>query len=156
MSSDMSLQEMLEELLRFYPIANRKDEDIAQDLVTYRELILGEVYSSNEQYDWQECLRYIQKHRTYKNFPAIPDILEAMPHAIIKKETPFIVEDKDINEDKLLTVTLPSGFIYSFTFKTNGKSLKELKADARRRFGECEIKMYPKGSVLIGKEVITP
>lgn len=144
----MSLQEMLEELLRFYPIKDRSKNDIAQDMVTYRELILEYVYSSNERYDWEKCLKYIQTHRIYKTFPSIPDILEALPYSLQQKKV-----QKCVDEGSLLVVTLPSGYTYEFTVSGIGRSIEDIKADIKRKFGQCEYKFYPKGTVIIGSKV---
>ncbi|MCM1339406.1 MAG: hypothetical protein NC191_07020 [Muribaculaceae bacterium] len=147
----MTLQEMLEELLRFYPIQNRREEDIAKDLVVYRERILEFVYNSNEKYDWEKCLKYIQTHRTYKTFPAIPDILDALPHSYLaEKYQPCA------NEDSLLVVTLPTGYQNEFTVSSIGKPLKQLEDDIKRKFGECTYQLYPKGTVIIGGKIYLP
>lgn len=145
----MKLQEMLEELLRFYPINNRKEDDIAQDLVTYRELILEQVHKSNEEYDWTKCLKYIQTHRVYKTFPSIPDILEALPHSFVDKKY-----QPSPNEGALLVVTLPNGYQYKFTVSGRGKTFKQIENDIKRKFGECTFKFYPKGTIIIDDKIL--
>lgn len=155
MTEEMSLQDMLTELLRFYPILNRKKEDIARDMVTYRELILRAVYDTNKKYDWDKCLKHIQSTRTQRTFPAIADIIAALPYSV-KYENLYQEKHIDPKEGALLVITLVSGLKYAFTFSGWEKSVSELKKHCKERFGDCEIKLYPKGTVLIGNEVVEP
>jgi hypothetical protein len=149
MNEEMNLQDMLSELLRFYPITNRKDEDIAKDMITYHECILENVYKSNQKYDWEKCLKYILTHRIYKTFPSIPEILEALPYSLKKEKAK---SESCADEGFLLVVTLPNGYTYHFTVSSTGKPMSEVKSGLEKKFGQCSYKIYPKGTLIIGEQ----
>lgn len=56
----------------------------------------------------------------------------------------------------LVVVTLPNGTMYPFEITSFGDSLETIKKTIVSKYGNVQIRIYPKGSVLIGKKVILP
>lgn len=146
MKTRQEIADFLHKLNSIFPIEGKRVDAVFD---TYTDILLEKCLK--KEYDAKKLLSRIAQEHKYSYFPTVKLILEQLPYA-------EIVHYGDIppNEGALIVLTLTNGVIYAFTVTNSGKTMQELKADARRRFGECEIKMYPKGSVLIGNTVIEP
>lgn len=145
----MRLFEFLRDLEAFYPL-NESEEKVNKRLSSYVDILEGEIIKSGKNYDYSKVLKYIQMNYRYKTFPSLPDILDFMKVGEVYE----VVECE--NEGDLVVITLPNGYMYSFTVHGTGQPLTEIIEKCKRAYGDCSIKQYPKGSVLIGKEVFLP
>lgn len=145
----MKLFEFLRDLETFYPL-NESEEKVNKRLSSYVDILEGEIVKSGKTYDYAKVLKHIQMNYRYKQFPSLPDILDFIKVGEVNE----VIHGED--EGCLVVVTLPNGTIYPFEITTFGKSLDEVKKAIVAKHGNVQIKTYPKGSVLIGKEVITP
>lgn len=145
----MKLFEFLRDLEAFYPL-NESEEKVNKRLSSYVDILEGEIIKSGKAYDYEKVLKHIQMNYRYKQFPSLPDILDFIKVGEIEEVT------KCEGEGSLVVVTLPNGYIYPFEVSGIGKPIEYYKDDITRKYGKCDIKVYPKGSVLIGREVITP
>lgn len=136
----------LTKLNSIFPMENKRVDTVFE---TYTDVLLEKCHA--KEYDLKKLLSLIVQDAKYMTFPSLKTILGFLPTAEIVHYSKPVA-----NADSLIVLTLPSGFMYSFLVGAEGKTFKELKSDCMRRFGECEIKMYPKGSVLIGNTVIEP
>ena len=136
----------LTKLNSIFPMENKRVDTVFE---TYTDILLEKCLE--KEYDLKKLLSKIVQTYRYTTFPSAKFILECLPYAEIVRCTESIA-----NEGALVVLKLPNSLIYTFTVTDFGKSVKELKADYMKRFGDCEIKMYPKGSVLIGNTVIEP
>lgn len=57
---------------------------------------------------------------------------------------------------RLVVATLPDGRLYSFEITKFGDTFEEIKKKMVHKYGNVQIKTYPKGSVLIGEKVFMP
>ena len=57
---------------------------------------------------------------------------------------------------RLVIATLPDGRMYSFEITTFGETLENIKKKMVHKYGNVQIKTYPKGTVLIGNKVFMP
>ena len=59
------------------------------------------------------------------------------------------------DEGCLVTIQTPKA-LYAFEMCGFGRDIEEVKKEIAKNYGNSQIKTYPKGSALIGKEVFTP
>lgn len=146
----MQIWEFVRELAFFFPLSGT-DEHKNKIFDSYVENLEGICLTNKSEYDWKKVLQTIQRTYTYSKFPPLADIIKCLPECkIIKPYT----EQKD--DGQLGIVTLPNGYKYSFITRGNGKPINELKDDLKFKYKTFNIEIFPKGSVLIGKEVILP
>ena len=146
----MKIWEFLEELAFFYP-PNIKDEDKKRLYSSYVENLEGIVISNKCEYDWKKVLQAIQRTYTFSKFPPLAEIIKVLPECV--KVKPY-QESED--EGALVVITMPNGVMYDFTITGFGKPLSQIKSEIVEKYGNVQVKTYPKGSVLIGKQVILP
>lgn len=145
----MQIWEFVRELAFFYPLSGT-DEHKNKIFDSYVENLEGIAITNKCEYDWKKALQTIQRTYTYSKFPPLADIIKVLPQCKIIK--PY---QECRGEGSLIVITLPTGLMQSFTVSGVGKSIDSFKEDIKQRYGTCDIKTYPKGSVLIGKEVFT-
>ena len=146
MKTKQEIVDFLKKLNSIFPIEGKRVEAVFD---TYTDILLERCLK--KEYDAKKLLSRIAQEHKYSYFPTVKLILEQLPYAEIVHYW-----DAPPNEGALIVLTLTNGVIYAFTVTDFGKTVQELKADYRKKYGECEIKMYPKGSVLIGNTVIEP
>ena len=140
------IKDFLVKLNSIFPLECKRIEPVFE---TYTDIILGRCL--NKEYDFKKLLSLIAQNYKYTTFPNARFILEQLPYAeIVHYEAPVA------NKDFLIVLKLPKGVVYCFTVADTGRSVKELKADYMKKYGDCEIKMYPKGTLLVGNEIIEP
>lgn len=144
----MNLFEFLRNLEAFYPL-NESEDKVNKRLSSYVDILEGEIVKSGKKYNYDKVLKYIQMNYRYKQFPSLPDILEFMVQGEVKE----IAECKD--EGCLVVVTMPNGVKYPFEVAPFGKSVEEIKKHVISNYGNVEVRIYPKGTLLIGNEVFT-
>jgi hypothetical protein len=68
------------------------------------------------------------------------------------------IKHYDISKDEgsLVLITLPTGIQYNFTVSGIGRSLGTIKQEIVDKYGDCKIEMFPKGTVIIGNQIIEP
>ena len=84
-----------------------------------------------------------------KVFPEPYFIKECMQYGKIYKYDP------SNDEGCLVTIQTPKA-LYAFEMCGFGKDIEEVKKEIAKNYGNSQVRTYPKGSVLIGKEVFTP
>ena len=146
----MTIWEFLKELEFFYKYTG-SDNDKNRLFSSYVENLEGICISNKCEYDWKKVLQAIQRTYTYQKFPPLADIIKCLPEGKIFK--PY---RECADEGTLIVITLPTGVIYSFAVSGIGRSFNVIKEEITEKYGDCDIKQYPKGSVLIGKQVILP
>ena len=146
----MKLWEFVKELALFFPLSGT--EEIKNKIFdSYVENLEGIMLTNKCEYDWKKVLQKIQCTYTYSKFPPLADIIKVLPECkVIKPYQPCT------NEGSLVVITLSNGKIYPFTINGNGKPLDYYKEDIEKKYGTCDIKFYPKGSILIGTKVMIP
>lgn len=145
----MKLFEFLRDLESFYPL-NESEEKVNKRLSSYVDILEGEILKSGKSYDYAKILKHIQMNYRYKQFPSLPDILDFMNVGEIRETT--TCED----DGCLVVITMPNGVMYPFEIASFGKPIDEVKKQIVEKYGNVQVKTYPKGSVLIGKQVILP
>ena len=145
----MNLLDFLRELEGFYPL-NESEEKINKRLSSYVSILEKEITKRNKKYDFEKVLRNIQMSYKYKSFPSLPDILEFLNIGELKN-----VQHVQ-GEGSLAVITLPNGAIYPFEIAPFGNEIEEIKKRISRVYGNYQLRTYPKGSVMIGTEIVTP
>ena len=137
----MTIFEFLQELESFFPL-NETDDIIKKRIAFYTEILEAEVAKTGKSYNYRQITEWFLKTYKYKSFPALPNILEALPHG----EVQSYKECSD--EGSVLIVTLASGYQYQFTVSGIGKPIDDIKSTIKQKFGDCTYKFYPKGTVI--------
>lgn len=145
----MRIMEFLQQLEDIFPIGVAEEKKNKR-FSLYIDVIEGEIQKNGKEYNLLKVLHYLIKTHQYKSFPAIADIIKALP---IGEITQY---QQCKNDGDLLVVTLPNGYKYEFTVSAIGKSIKELKNSIQRKYGTCEYSFYPKKTVIIGDKVFYP
>lgn len=146
----MNLFEFLRNLESFYPL-NEPEEKVNKRLSSYVDILEGEIVKSGKTYNFEKVLRTIQMNYRYKQFPNLPDILDFMKLGEIKNTF-----DTCKDEGCLAVVTLPNGVIYPFEISPVGNQINDIKKKLTAVYGNYQLKTYPKGSVMIGTQVVAP
>lgn len=139
------ISEFLFELSQTYPIRGGNPDVVLEDTRTY---IVGYLY--NKDIDFVQAKKLIFDNYDSKTFPTPKVILSYLNQCEIKKY------EHCEDEGGLVVITLPNGAIYSFEITGFGKPIEDIKQQAIAKYGNVQIKTYPKGSVLIGKQVVLP
>lgn len=146
----MQIWEFIRELAFFFPLSGT-EEHKNKIFDSYVENLEGICISHKCEYDWKKVLQAIQRTYTYTKFPPLADIIKVLPECKIFK--PY-QECKDAGS--LIALTLPNGITYDFTISGIGRPLENIKEEIKNRYGDCEIKIYPKGTIRIGNKYVSP
>jgi len=146
----MQIWEFVRELAFFFPLSGT-DEHKNKIFDSYVENLEGICITNKCEYDWKKVLQAIQRTYTYSKFPPLADIIKCLPEGKVIKS---YVPTKD--EGNLIVLTLPSGKKYYFTACGIGRTLQSYKEEITRKHGGCEIDVYPKGTVVIGNDIVLP
>ena len=146
----MQIWEFVRELAFFFPLSGT-DEHKNKVFDSYVENLEGICITNKCEYDWKKVLQAIQKTYTYSKFPPLADIIKCLPEGKMFK--PY-QECKD--EGSLVLITLPTGIQYNFIVSGIGRSLSTIKQEIVDKYGDCKVKIFPKGTMIIGKQIIEP
>lgn len=146
----MQIWEFVRELAFFFPLSGT-DEHKNRIFDSYVENLEGICISNKCEYDWKKVLQTIQRTYTYQKFPPLADIIKVLPECKIFK--PY---QECENEGALIVITLPNGMKYDFTVSGIGRHIETIKEEILKKHGDCDIKTYPKGTVIIGDKIFTP
>lgn len=138
--------DFLMDISQTYPVLKGVNaEKVIEDTRTY---LIGKFYNKEIDFDKAKTLLFDEYEK--RIFPEPKTLYHYLSQCVINHY--FVPEDNGC----LVVMKLPQGRIYSFEVTSFGIPLEEIKKDAARRFGNAQISIYPKGSVLIDEEVITP
>ena len=146
----MKIWEFVKELAIFFPLTGTEEHQ-NKIFDSYVENLEGIAITNHCDYDWKKVLQTIQRTYTYSKFPPLADIIKVLPECKIYK--PYI---ECADEGDLIVVTLPNGMIYTFTVCASGRNIDTISEELKFKFGTFEMKQYPKGTVMIGKEIVLP
>lgn len=146
----MTIWDFLRELEFFYKYTGN-DNDKNRLFSSYVENLEGICITNKCEYDWKKVLQAIQKTYTYSKFPPLADIIKCLPEAKVIKS---YVPSKD--EGNLIVLTLSGGKKYYFTSSAIGRSLDKVKEEITLKYGDCQVEKYPKGTVVIGNNIVLP
>ena len=147
----MKLWEFIRELAFYFPLSGT-DEAKNKTFDMYVENLEGIAITNKCEYDWKKVLKVIQCTYTFKSFPSLADIIKVLPECRIIK--PY-KECK--GEGSVIILTLPTGSKYLFVVSGIGRPITDIQAEIKEKFGsESKIEHYPKGTVLIGDEILLP
>ena len=138
----MQIWEFVRELAFFFPLSGT-EEHKNKIFDSYVENLEGICITNKCEYDWKKVLQTIQRTYTYSKFPPLADIIKCLPKGRIYK--PY---KECVDEGSLIVITLPDGRIYNFTVSGIGRPLSTIKDEILKKHGPCEVKTYPKGSVM--------
>ena len=146
----MQIWEFVRELAEFFPLTGTEEHQ-NKIFDSYVENLEGICIKNKCDYDWKKVLRAIQCTYTYSKFPPLADIIKCLPECRMYK--PYV---ESVDEGSLIAITLPNGRIYDFTVCGFGKPIGVIKDEINKKFGNCTVKKYPKGTVRIGNDFILP
>lgn len=140
------LEDFLINITDFYPISSNKNFDnvIAQSLDYLLQFCCG------KEIDFKKARNYVFENYKFKGFPDLAILKESLLNAEIIKQKYC----KD--EGGLVVVTFPTGKIFTFEISPLGKPLEEIKKQVIAKYGNVQIKTYPKGTVMIGNTIVLP
>lgn len=140
------ISEFLFDISQIYPISRGLNaEKVLEDTRTY---LVGKIY--NKTIDYKKAKTLMFDNKELKVFPKPSVIYDYLAQCEIKNYANC--ED----EGALVVITMPNGVMYDFTVTGFGKPLSQIKSEIVEKYGNVQVKTYPKGSVLIGKQVILP
>lgn len=147
----MQIWEFLRELAIFFPLSGSEERQ-NKIFDSYAENLVDITTCDKKyDYDWKKVLQIIQRTYTYQRFPSLADIINCLPEARIYK--PYQESEYD---GRLVVITLPNGYKYSFTTHGTGKPIHQIQESLKDKYGTIKTEIFPKGSVLIGNTVIKP
>lgn len=140
------ISEFLFDISQTYPVSRGVNaEKVLEDARTY---LIGKLYK--KEIDFEKAKTLIFDNYDKRTFPEPKVLYGYLNQCEIKNYA--TTED----EDCLVVVTLPTGVIYPFEVAPFGRSIGEIKSEIVSKYGNVQVRTYPKGSVLLGREVITP
>lgn len=139
------IKAFLLKLSYLFPLDGKRLEPVFE---TYTDILLEKFLK--KEYDLKKLTSYIAQNYKFQSFPPVKFILECLPMAEIHHF------NNTANEGEVIIITLPNGIMYSFTVTGFGKDLNLIRYNLRESYGDCDIKRYPKGTVLVGTTVIEP
>lgn len=124
-----SVYDFLNKLNRFFP-SNEKEETLKERVNEYSNSILLKAQNNHCQYDYDKVFSYLIQNYKYKTFPSLPDILDALPYGVVKRES-YSGREGDVIKKTI------NGIEYEFTVVpnhwTNVKTISELDEEIERR-----------------------
>lgn len=140
------MSEFLFDISQTYPIRGGLNaEKVLEDTRTY---LVGKCYK--KEFDFDKAKSLIFDEYKQKTFPLPKEILGYLLQAEVKSYK------ECADEGDLIVITLPNGVIYDFTVCASGRNINTITDELKFKYGTFEIKQYPKGSVLMGREVVLP
>lgn len=141
----MNISEFLYDISQTYPVSRGVNaEKVLEDARTY---LVGKLYKKVIDFDRAKTLIFDNYDK--KTFPEPKVLLGYLNQCELKNYT------TTGDDGSLVVMTLPNGVMYSFEIAPFGKSPEDLKKEITYKYGNVQVRTYPKGSVLIGKEVFT-
>lgn len=144
-----NLTKFLLEIENLYPIeAKRKDRVIQMSVDFLLQFCL------DRKIDWKKAKDEVLNNYSYNKFPDLAFLRDCIVKSYVFETN--IAKD----EGCLVLMIMPDGYIYSFEITSFGHSIEELKQRINNRLKEqkknCTVKIFPKGSTLIGNKVFIP
>ena len=139
--------DFLMDISQTYPIRQGiSAERVLEDARTY---LIGKLY--NKEIDFQKAKTLM--FDTYEKKKGFPE-----PRVLYNYLAQCEIKHYDISKDEgsLVLITLPTGIQYNFTVSGIGGSLGTIKQEIVDKYGDCKIEMFPKGTVIIGNQIIEP
>lgn len=137
------LMQFLLDLSNIFPISSTRNcEKVIEQ---YTDYLLEFCY--NKEIDFKRVTRAIIDDYKKQYFP---EPLFIKDHLVYGEKQSY---QKDVNEGKLLIVTLPNGVQYRFNYCGCGKTQKEIKASLMEKYGDCKYELYPAGTIIIGDKI---
>lgn len=146
----MQIWEFVKELAFFFPLTGT-DEHKNRIFDSYVENLEGIALSNKCEYDWDKVLKAIQRTYAFSRFPSLAEIIKCLPEGRIYKRY-----EECEGEGSLVVITLPDGRKYNFTVSGIGRPLSTIKDEILKKYGGCEVKTYPKSTVMIGNKIFEP
>ena len=137
------IKDFLVRLNSLFPIEGSRFEPVCE---TYTDILLEKCLK--KEYDFKKLLSRIAQEWKFTKFPTAKFILECLPYSEVVHYS-----DIPVNKGGLLVLTLPCGYTYEFTISAFGQPLDEVKKTCQKRYGDCELKFYPEGTVIIGEQI---
>lgn len=138
--------DFLIDIAQTYPIRSGLNaEQVIEDARTY---LIGKCFK--KELDFNKAKNLLFDEYKLKTFPLPKEILGFMLRAEIKNY------HECENEGALIVITLPNGLKYDFTVSGIGRHIETIKEEILKKYSDCDIKTYPKGTVRIGNKFILP
>lgn len=139
------VSEFLFDIAQTYPVRGGNPDVVLEDTRTY---LVGYLY--NKDIDFVQAKKLIFDNYDSKTFPTPKVILSYLNQCEIKKY------EHCEDEGGLVVITLPNGITYDFTVSGIGRPLDDITNEIHEKYGKCDIKTYPKGTVRIGNTFVLP
>lgn len=131
----MNIREFLRELLFFFPLERKLDEEqTAKLLESYVDDILFSV-EQHEDYncDYKKLLQHIRMNYEYRKFPSIADIVKFVPKSLVPKPIPLSCSEHAGEVIKRVINGVEYEFTIVPTYWENVKTISEVDAEIRGR-----------------------
>lgn len=139
----MNVREFLWELSTYLPLK----VNVEKTMDKYTDLIVAYIDKSHKSYDLKKALDHILLNSTFKTFPTIKDIIEALEHAIIPKP---VEHSKYLGYQ--IRVFFNSGRYTDFTICSFGPTFNEIKERCKISDKVKKAVMYPPSVTLVDEE----
>lgn len=140
----MNISVFLFDISQTYPVLRGVNaEKVLEDARTY---LVGKLYK--KEIDFDRAKRLIFDNYDKRTFPE-PKVLYGFLSQCELKNYHTTADD-----GSLVVITLPNKAIYSFEVTSFGRNLEDIKKEIIHKYGNVQVKTYPKGSVLIGKRYL--
>lgn len=138
--------DFLMDISQTYPVVRGVNaEKVIEDARTY---LVGKLY--NKEIDFQKAKTMMFDTYDKRTFPEPKVLYNILYQCEVKNY------DVSANEGSLVVITLPDGRKYNFTVSGIGRPLSTIKDEILKKYGGCEVKTYPKSTVMIGNKIFEP
>ena len=141
-----NIGQFLADISQTYPVTRGVDEE--KVIENARVYLVGKFY--NKEIDFQKAKNLIFDNYDKRTFPE-PKVLYGYLSQCEVKNYHSTADDGN-----LVVITLPNNMMYAFEITSFGHTIDEIKSSIIKKYGNVQVKIYPKGSVLIGRKVFTP
>ena len=141
-----NIGQFLADISQTYPVTRGVDEEKA--IENARVYLVGKLYK--KEIDFEKAKTLLFDNYDKRIFPE-PKVLYGYLSQCEVKNYHTTADD-----GSLVVMTLPNGRIYSFELTSFGHTIEEIKGALIKKYGNVQVRTYPKGSVLIGRDVVTP
>ena len=138
------LEDFLIDLTDFYPIPSSKsfDKVIALSIDYLLQFCL------NKEIDFKKALNSIFDKYKFKSFPELSVIKESL----LESEVKHYGYCKD--EGVLVVIEIPGIATYNFEISPMGRDLDTVKKEIISKYGNAKVSIYPKGTVMVGQQIM--
>ena len=144
----MNVREFLHELAIHFPLKTNTEKTLGK----YADLILKLIYSKPEhEFDFEKTLDYLLLNSTFRTFPVLPDIINALElNSRMKGKTSSEYDGYQIR------VYFKSGRFTDFTICGFGLSFSQIKEKCQNSDNVVRAVMYPPDVTLMASGKIVP